>query len=140
MAQSIQSILEGISLWWVLAIISAIVFIAQAIKPIIELIKKAVRRAEMGDEIRKSLTKIEGVIENINTQVTLNNDGTLAVLRYRIRKQCQRIIDYGYIPEEFVEDLVMMYEAYVNLGGNGATQKIYEEAMKLAIKRKDEVN
>lgn len=74
-------------------------------------------------------------MKKISKQMEHNNNGTLSILRYRIRRECQKALFQNYITIEVLEDLTKMYKAYKDLGGNGSIERMYKTAIKLQIRK-----
>ena len=74
-------------------------------------------------------------MKKISKQMEYNNNGTLSILRYRIRRECQKALFQNYITIEVLEDLTKMYKAYKDLGGNGSIEQMYKTAIKLQLRK-----
>ena len=60
-------------------------------------------------------------------------EGLKAILRDRIIQSCSYFLKEGYITYVAKENIMRMYNAYTQLGGNDIATGIYEDAMKLPI-------
>lgn len=54
--------------------------------------------------------------------------GVLALLRYRLFVECERIIKQAYITSEELTDLDSLHDAYKGLKGNGTGDALYKLA------------
>lgn len=54
--------------------------------------------------------------------------GVLALLRYRLFAECERIINRGYITSDELTDLDSLHEAYKGLKGNGTGDTLHRLA------------
>lgn len=60
--------------------------------------------------------------------------GVLALLRYRLFVECERIINAGYITSEELTDLDSLHDAYKGLKGNGTGDALYKLAIAQPLK------
>lgn len=60
--------------------------------------------------------------------------GVLALLRYRLFVECERIINQSYITSEELTDLDSLHEAYKGLKGNGTGDALYKLATAQPLK------
>lgn len=62
-------------------------------------------------------------------------EGIRAILKYRLLNLCQQCHKKGYISSiEELENINDIYQAYVELNGNGTASKVYNDVIKLPIK------
>lgn len=62
-------------------------------------------------------------------------EGICAILKYRLLNLCQQCHKKGYISSiEELENIEDIYQAYIELNGNGTAKKVYEDVIKLPIK------
>ena len=66
--------------------------------------------------------------------------GVLSLSHYILYKQCQFLIDRGYVTVSELDDLEHLYSGYSALGGNGTGTKLYEDCKNLPIKSEFELN
>lgn len=71
--------------------------------------------------------------QQINDQKALK-DGTLALLRSEIIHNYDKYMERGWLPIYAAESILSLYNAYHNLGGNGAIDKIIQELKELPSK------
>lgn len=86
--------------------------------------------------VTKRSDKKKRIIELEQKQGALE-DGTRALLRAEIIRSYDKYTDRGWIPLYAREALEKAYEAYRNLGGNGAVKHLYEELCELPNKEID---
>jgi len=58
-------------------------------------------------------------------------NGLRSLLRDRIVRSCMSYTKQGHVPIEELEIITDMFEAYKNLGGNGATEAVYKRFLSL---------
>ena len=62
-------------------------------------------------------------------------EGIRAILKYRLLNLCQQCHKKGYISNiEELENINDIYQAYIELNGNGTASKVYSDVIKLPIK------
>ena len=115
-------ILENVSVWTVIVIIATIVFIAKMLKTGLDFIGSIKEQFD-------AISNQTAMLESMTKQLNLNNEATLGMLRYRLRRQCQKVIMQGFLTNEMLEDLVSLYKSYKAMGGNGTIDKLYNEAI-----------
>lgn len=107
--------------------VADLIVVCAAIGAIVYGIKKAVvwtlGLADMVRSIYDMLRTIEA-----------NQEGTLALLRFRIRKECNRYLERGEVSAHELDELKDMYHAYHIMGGNGTTKRLYMEVQQLKLK------
>lgn len=104
---------------WLPALISGVFTVAVAI---IE--ARASRERKSEKQAREEAAKEREHRKNID-------DGVLALLRYRIIEQYNHYMDQEYIPIYGLENILSMYKAYHDLGGNGTITTLVESLRKL---------
>lgn len=62
-------------------------------------------------------------------------DGVLALLHYRLYRQCERFIHEGEIDMDDLTNLKYLHKAYSKLGGNGIGTELFNRCKALPIKR-----
>lgn len=55
--------------------------------------------------------------------------GIKSLLRYRIVRECNRIVTRGWVTTQEIEDLTDLHDSYKALAGNGSVTKFYLEAI-----------
>lgn len=85
------------------------------------------------ESLRDSIRKIEKRLDALGA----NADGTLALLRFRLKEEISIALARGYTTVSEYEVISEMYSAYEALGGNHTIKHMYEDYKKLEI-RKDE--
>ena len=55
--------------------------------------------------------------------------GIKSLLRYRIVRECNRIVTRGWVTTQEIDDLTDLHDSYKALGGNGSVTKFYLEAI-----------
>ena len=75
-------------------------------------------------------------VENIGND---NREGIRTVARFRLYDTMSRAIDRGWTTVEEAREIGKLYQAYVNLGGNGEIHDLHEIFLRLPIKTKTEI-
>lgn len=68
-----------------------------------------------------------------------NREGIRTVARFRLYDTMSRAIDRGWTTVEEAREIGKLYQAYVNLGGNGEIHDLHEIFLRLPIKTKTEI-
>lgn len=84
------------------------------------------------------------VISPVRLQLTENKkdnqaikNGLNVLLRRELQSECETAIENGHICSDQVSEITDIYEAYHALGGNGSGTAIYNKAMRIDSRRKD---
>lgn len=67
----------------------------------------------------------------------LIKDGIRALLRDRIIHKCEKCIAGGYCSTEYHDEIMILYEDYRALGGNGTAEKLIKHIDKLPVLPKE---
>ena len=81
--------------------------------------------------LHESVKRIEKRLEELDA----NADGTLALLRYRLKEEISLAISRGYTTAIEYEVLADMYNAYKNMGGNHTVSHMFEDYDELDIRK-----
>lgn len=81
--------------------------------------------------LHDSIREIEKKLEELDA----NADGTLALLRYRLKEEISLAISRGYTTAIEYEVLADMYNAYKNMGGNHTVSHMFEDYEELDIRK-----
>lgn len=73
----------------------------------------------------------------INHQNDVIQDGTRKIQRYRLYHDLKKEVIMGYTTLDHFRELSILFESYMNLGGNGEVEALYEKYKKLPIKEED---
>lgn len=68
-----------------------------------------------------------------------NREGIRTVARFRLYDTMSRAIERGWTTVEEAREIGKLYQAYVNLGGNGEVHDLHEIFLRLPIKTKAEI-
>ena len=94
--------------------------------------RKKEKRAEALNKIAENVEIFEDYVRSsaeqkkIVDKIDLIQDGTLAMLRFRVNKLCSSIKEQGFMTIDEKLDLEDLYSAYARLGGNSRTHEMYE--------------
>lgn len=91
------------------------------------LISYSFHKLQKWEEEKKKTEEEEAVVAMVI------KEGLKAILRDRIIQSCSYFLKEGYITYVAKENIMRMYNAYTQLGGNDIATGIYEDAMKLPI-------
>lgn len=80
---------------------------------------------------RKKIKNIERFTIELNAQKA----GIVALLRNSLIREHDKHTERGYIPFYASQNIQDMFDAYKNLGGNGAVCKIVEEMKSLPVRK-----
>lgn len=69
-----------------------------------------------------------------------NREGIRTVARFRLYDTMSIAIERGWTTVEEAREIGKLYQAYVNLGGNGEIHDLHEIFLRLPIKSKTEIN
>lgn len=112
----------------IIIFIVALIFIIKSGK---KAVKKIIDINGAVDALRKSLDEVEKMAEVLSYV----EEGTKGMLRFKINKYCMEIIERGFVIPIELDELNGIYKPYIDLGGNGQTKKMYEEVLKLPIRK-----
>lgn len=89
----------------------------------------------LGHRLKKESAKREAEEAKIIREEHALREGIRAILKYRLLNLCQQCHKKGYISSiEELENIEDIYQAYIELNGNGTAKKVYEDVIKLPIK------
>ena len=89
--------------------------------------RKITKENERRDEIEKAIADEELALKN----------GIRSILRDRILHVCSACENRNSITIEELENITDLYQSYTHLGGNGAITKIYNDTIKLPLKKEN---
>lgn len=81
-------------------------------------------------------TLINNLISTHKEKKSLERKALLALLHDKLYFLCQNYIELGQITIEELENIEYLYAPYRALGGNGTCERLYDEVLKIPIKRK----
>lgn len=87
-----------------------------------------------------ALRLLWGRLQAYNTQQENLRYGVLALLRNSLIRNYNDYMHRGYVPIYAMDSIETMYQAYRDLGGNGAVTKLYQELKELPTKDPREEN
>lgn len=87
---------------------------------------------EQIQDCRMDVQKVESIGND-------NREGIRTVARFRLYDTMSRAIDRGWTTVEEAREIGKLYQAYVNLGGNGEIHDLHEIFLRLPIKTKTEI-
>lgn len=88
---------------------------------------------EQIQDVRMNVQKVESIGND-------NREGIRTVARFRLYDTMSIAIDRGWTTVEEAREIGKLYQAYVNLGGNGEIHDLHEIFLRLPIKSKTEIN
>ena len=80
-------------------------------------------------------TLINNLITNYKNKKSVERSALLALLHDKLYYLCQHFIAKGSITTDELEIIEYLYKPYSALGGNGTCRRLYEEVLKLPIKK-----
>lgn len=88
---------------------------------------------EQIQDVRMNVQKVESIGND-------NREGIRTVARFRLYDTMSKAIERGWTTVEEAREIGKLYQAYVNLGGNGEIHDLHEIFLRLPIKTKTEIN
>lgn len=85
-------------------------------------------------ELKERLEELMKRLDASNDHLRDNSDGTLALLRYRLKEEITAALERGYTTLAEYEVITEMYRAYKNLGGNHTVEHMFEDYHELPMK------
>ncbi|WP_025728381.1 hypothetical protein [Atopobacter phocae] len=76
----------------------------------------------------------KALLEQLEEQKAIRN-GIRSLLKVHLLKECNRILDQGYMTVPERNEITSVFESYKNLGGNGTGEQIYNECLRLPFKK-----
>lgn len=128
--------LERILSNWIpifLGVIALLKIIRVWLKDFEKTIEKNYQEKADDKSLHESIREIEKRLDSLDA----NADGTLALLRFRLKEEISIALARGYTTVSEYEVISEMYSAYEALGGNHTIKHMHEDYKKLEI-RKDE--
>lgn len=95
------------------------------------------RRREMSEMERRRRDESDALrrIERTTTCIPAISNGVRQLLKAELVRSYESFVERGWIDTEGREHVENVYRAYHSLAGNGTGTKLYEEIMKLPIRR-----
>lgn len=87
---------------------------------------------EQIQDVRMDVQKVESIGND-------NREGIRTVARFRLYDTMSKAIERGWTTVEEAREIGKLYQAYVNLGGNGEIHDLHEIFLRLPIKTKTEI-
>lgn len=87
---------------------------------------------EQIQDVRINVQKVERIGND-------NREGIRTVARFRLYDTMSKAIERGWTTVEEAREIGKLYQAYVNLGGNGEIHDLHEIFLRLPIKTKSEI-
>ena len=94
------------------------------------------RLSDMSEQIQDVKMDVQRV-ESIGND---NREGIRTTARFRLYDTMSKAIERGWTTVEEAREIGKLYQAYVNLGGNGEIHDLHEIFLRLPIKTKSEIN
>lgn len=98
-----------------------------------EILNRLYGVTEQIQDVRMNVQKVESIGND-------NREGIRTVARFRLYDTMSIAIDRGWTTVEEAREIGKLYQAYVNLGGNGEIHDLHEIFLRLPIKSKTEIN
>ena len=83
------------------------------------------------------LTEIENKINRVQEDIEQRKEISKALLHHEIYTSARISVDQGFITEEALENLELLYVPYKKLGGNGTAERLYEQCKSLPNKKEN---
>ena len=98
-----------------------------------EILNRLEGMTEKIQDVRMDVQKVERIGND-------NREGIRTTARFRLYDTMSRAIERGWTTVEEAREIGKLYQAYVNLGGNGEIHALHEIFLRLPIKTKTEIN
>lgn len=85
------------------------------------------------NETKREINNIKEMFAEVTFTLNTDKESTLAALRHSITSIYQTYLPKKALPERVREDLMSLYNAYHNLGGNSYIHQIYEDMMEWSV-------
>lgn len=87
------------------------------------------------DSLLKTIEDIQKALGETATTLDIESQGTLALLRYRLKEEISLAMERGYTSTTEYEVIADMYSAYKALGGNHTLTHMFEDYGDLEIRK-----
>ena len=81
------------------------------------------------------LSYIVWLLKQQNKKRDANSKGTMLLIRIQIIEYHDKYCRLGYIPSYVLDNVMELFEAYKDLGGNGMVKQLIEEIKELDIRK-----
>ena len=81
------------------------------------------------------LSYIVWLLKQSNKKRDANSRGTMLLMRIQIIEYHDKYCSKGYIPSYVLQNVLELYEAYKQLGGNGLIKQMVEEMKQLETRK-----
>lgn len=85
------------------------------------------------NETKKEINNIKEMFAEVTFTLNTDKESTLAALRHSITSIYQTYLPKKILPQRVREDLMSLYNAYHNLGGNSYIHQIYEDMLEWSV-------
>lgn len=91
------------------------------------------------DGVTKQIQDVRINVQKVESIGNDNREGIRTVARFRLYDTMSKAIERGWTTVEEAREIGKLYQAYVNLGGNGEIHDLHEIFLRLPIKTKTEI-
>ena len=83
--------------------------------------------------IEKTVSNVESIGKDNSKGLSVIGKGLQRLQRFRLQENLKKAIRRGNTNQHEIEELSRLYESYVELGGNGAINVLYDKFLELKI-------
>ena len=126
--------LEKILSNWIpifLGVIALLKIIKAWLKDFEKKIEESYKEKVDDKRLHESIREIEKRLDSLDA----NADGTLALLRFRLKEEISLALSRGYTTDTEYEVISDMYAAYKALGGNHTIKHMFEDYEELEVRK-----
>lgn len=123
----------------VIAVIGGVVSVittrisSQSKKHTTEILNRLDGMTEQIHDVKMDVKRVESIGND-------NREGIRTTARFRLYDTMSKAIERGWTTVEEAREIGKLYQAYVNLGGNGEIHDLHEIFLRLLIKTSPEIN
>lgn len=115
-------------------VISITLGVITIIGVVIKCFRWAVKKIQADYQARLEDSEFKSTLNRVNDQLMANSEGTLALLRFRLKEEMSKAIANNQTTLTEYEVTTDMFRAYKRLGGNHTVEHMYEDYQELPVK------
>ena len=92
------------------------------------------------DGMTEQIHDVKMDVQRVESIGNDNREGIRTTARFRLYDTMSKAIERGWTTVEEAREIGKLYQAYVNLGGNGEIHDLHEIFLRLPIKTSPEIN
>ncbi|XVG95805.1 hypothetical protein ACGCUP_00830 [Eubacteriales bacterium KG125] len=115
-------------------VISIVLGVITIIGVIIKCFRWAVKKIQDDYQSKLEDSEFKSTLNHVNEKLTANSEGTLALLRFRLKEEMSKAIANNQTTLTEYEVTTDMFRAYKRLGGNHTVEHMYEDYQELPVR------